>query len=76
LENRFLNSVLSREVAFGMKRTRHQLAPAMPSQKIVNRAVAGCMPDRLFIRRLEILDVQHLGPGGLCFAALAVWFLM
>ena len=33
-------SVLSRDVAFGMKRTRHQLAPAMPGQKIIDRAVA------------------------------------
>ena len=32
----------------------------MPVQKIVDRAVAGRMPDRLFIGRLEIVDVQHL----------------
>src|ERR1700730_4825475 len=37
----FLKIVLSREIAFGMERTRHQLAPAMPGQKIVDRAVAG-----------------------------------
>src|SRR5262245_42325360 len=56
----FFKSVLSRRVALGMKRTRHQLTPAMPVQKIVDRAVAGLMPDRLFISRLEIVDVQHL----------------
>src|ERR1700688_3719001 len=48
-----------------MKRTRHQLAPAMPSQKIINCAVAGVVPDGFLICRLEIVDVQHLaGPGG------------
>src|SRR5215813_4438633 len=49
-----------------MKRTRHQFAPAMPGQKVVDRAVAGSVPDGLLIGRLEIVDVQHLsGPGGL-----------
>src|SRR5450432_1266544 len=42
-----------------MEWTRHQLAPAMPGQKIVDRAVAGGMPDRLFVSGLEIVDVQH-----------------
>src|SRR5260221_13291535 len=66
LESRFFKSVLSREVALGMERTWHQLTPAMPVQKIVDRAVAGRMPDRLLIGRLEIMDVQHLArPGGL-----------
>src|SRR6266404_3386964 len=61
----FFKRVLSRDVAFGMKRTRHQLAPAMPSQKIINCAVAGVVPDGFLICRLEIVDVQHLaGPGG------------
>src|SRR6266511_2820140 len=49
-----------------MKRTRHQFAPAMPAQKVIDRAVAGSVPDGLLIGRLEIVDVQHLsGPGGL-----------
>ena len=62
----FFKSFLSREVALGMKRTRHQLAPAMPVQKIVDRAVAGRMPDRLFVGRFEIVNIQHLArPGGL-----------
>src|SRR5271165_812699 len=66
LESRFFKSFLSRDVALGMKWTRHQLAPAVPNQKIVDRAVAGRMPDRLFIGRLEIVDIQHLArPGGL-----------
>src|SRR5262249_61025621 len=65
LEIRVFKSILSRKVASGMKRTRHQLAPAMPGQEIVDRAVAGRMPDRLFVGRLEIMDVQPLaGPGG------------
>ena len=37
-----------------MKRTRHQFTPAMPVQKIVDGAVAGRMPNRLLISRLEI----------------------
>ena len=36
----------------------------MPVQKIVDRAVAGRMPDRLFISRLEVVDVQHLARTG------------
>src|SRR5713101_5148074 len=49
-----------------MKWTRHQLTPAMPSEKIVERAVAGLVPNRLFIGSLEFVDVQHLArPGGL-----------
>src|SRR6516225_978362 len=49
-----------------MKRTRHQFAPAMPGQKVIDRAVAGPVPNGLLIGRLEIVDVQHLsGPGGL-----------
>src|SRR5215831_11048337 len=60
----FFKSVLSRKVALGMKRTRHQLAPAMPVQKIVDCAVAGRMPDRLFVSRLEIVDVEHLARSG------------
>src|SRR6516162_8252323 len=49
-----------------MKRTRHQFAPAMPGQKVIDRAVAGPVPDGLLIGRLEIVDVQHLsGPSGL-----------
>src|SRR5450755_1782414 len=64
--NAFFKGVLRREVAFGMKRTRHQLAPAMSIQKIVERAVAGRVPDGLLVSRLEIVDVQHLaGAGGL-----------
>ena len=38
----------------------------MPGQKIVDRAVAGLVPDGLFVGRLEIVDVQHFArPGGL-----------
>src|SRR6202022_1311150 len=62
----FFKSVLSRDVASGVKRTRHQLAPAVPGQKIIDRALAGFVPDGLFVGRLEIVDVQHFaGSGGL-----------
>src|SRR6516164_1802043 len=63
-ENRFFKSSLSCNVAFGMEWTRHQFTPTMPVQKIVYRAVAGRMPDRLFIGRLEVVDVQHLARTG------------
>ena len=55
----FFKSVLSRDVAPGVKRTRHQLAPAVPGQKITDRALAGFVPDGLFVGCLEIVDVQH-----------------
>src|SRR5262249_45879435 len=42
-----------------MKRTRHQFAPAMPAQKVIDRAVAGSVPEGLLIGPLEIMDVQH-----------------
>src|SRR5712671_7545502 len=49
-----------------MEWTRHQLAPAIPGQKIVDRAVAGGVPDGPFVGRLEIMDVQHFArPGGI-----------
>src|ERR1700716_3165268 len=66
LESHFFKSGLSRDVALGVKRTRHQLAPAVPGQKIIDCAVAGFVPDGLFVGRLEIVDVQHFaGSGGL-----------
>src|SRR6516164_5997637 len=63
-ESRFFKSSLSCNVAFGMEWTRHQFAPAMPVQKIVDGAVAGRMPNRLFIGCLEVVDVQHLARTG------------
>jgi hypothetical protein len=61
----FFKSVLGFDVAFRMKRTRHQLAPTVPAEKIINRAAAGFVADRPFVSLLEIVDVQHLaGPGG------------
>jgi hypothetical protein len=36
-----------------MERTRHQLAPAMPSKKTIDRAGAGAVADRLFVGRLR-----------------------
>jgi hypothetical protein len=46
-----------------MKRTRLQLAPAMPVQPVIS-AVASRVPDRLLVGRLEIVDVQHLAGAG------------
>ena len=43
-----------------MVRPRHQLAPAVPVQQVINCAVAGRVADRLLIGRLEIADVQQL----------------
>jgi hypothetical protein len=57
-ELHFFKSILRCKVALGIKRTRHQLAPALPVQKIMDRAVAGCVPDRPLIGRLEIMDVS------------------
>src|SRR6516165_720061 len=56
----FFKSILRREVALGMKRTRYQLTPAVSVQQVVNRAVAGWVPDRFLVGRLKIMDVQHL----------------
>src|SRR5208283_1948155 len=62
----FFKSVLSRDVASGVKRTRHHLAPAVPGQKIIDRALAGFVPDGLFVGCLEIVNVQHFaGSSGL-----------
>jgi hypothetical protein len=55
---RFFKIILGREIASGMKWTRHQLAPAMPGQKIVDRAVAGWVSDGPLVGGLEIVDVQ------------------
>jgi hypothetical protein len=41
------------EVLAEMKRTRHQLAPAVPVQKVIDRAVAGCVADHL-VGRLQL----------------------
>src|SRR6266550_3193344 len=57
--NPFFKGVLRRTITIGMKRTRHQFAPAMPMQQIVDRAIAGFVADDLFISRLEIVDVQQ-----------------
>src|ERR1700752_1213485 len=44
--------------------TRHQLAPAMPMQKVVDRAVAGRVTDGFLVGSLEIMDVQHFAGAG------------
>src|SRR5580704_12473027 len=65
-EEAFFKGILRLNVTLRMKRTRHQLAPAMPVEEIIDGAVAGRMADRLLIGALEVVDVQHLaGPGGL-----------
>src|SRR6202008_1575765 len=60
----FFKIILSREVALGMMWTRHQLAPAMPMQKVVDRAVAGRVTDGFLVGSLEIMDVQHFAGAG------------
>src|SRR5262249_11967977 len=61
----FFIFVLRFDVSVGMKRARHQLAPIVALQNIINCALACRVPDRLFIRRFQTLDVQYLsGPGG------------
>src|SRR5580704_14240213 len=65
VESRFFKSILGVEVAFGMKRTRHQLAPAVTVEQVINRALTGWMADRLLVSAFEIGNVHHLaGPGG------------
>src|SRR5262249_30539574 len=59
-ESGFFKSILCREIALGMKRAWHQLPPAVSVQQAVDRAVAGDMPDRFLVGRLEIMNVQHL----------------
>src|SRR6201982_4325337 len=63
-KSRFFKSGLRLDIALGMVRTRHQLAPAVPSKKIVNRALAGFVTDHLFISSFEIMNVQHLASAG------------
>jgi hypothetical protein len=36
-----------------------KMAFQMPGQKIIDCALAGFVPDGLFVGRLEIVDVQH-----------------
>src|SRR6516162_6395237 len=43
-------------------RPMHQLAPIVAVENIIDGAVACRVPDRLLIRRLQIVDVQHLQP--------------
>ena len=55
----FFKSILRCNVTLGVKRTRHQLAPAVPGAADYRlcAALVSC-PDRLFVGRLEIVDVQ------------------
>jgi hypothetical protein len=57
-------SILCRKIALGMIRARHQLAPAVPVQEVVDRAVAGFVLDRFLVGRLEIMNAQHLAGAG------------
>src|SRR5262249_39430458 len=63
-ESGFFKSILCCEIALGMKRAWHQLPPAVSVQQVVDRAVAGDMPDRFLVGRLEIMNVQHLAGAG------------
>src|SRR5215467_12795200 len=53
-QNRFFKCILRLHVPVGMKRARHQLAPAVPIQETIYGAVAGWVPDRLLVGRFEI----------------------
>lgn len=46
-----------------LKQSRHQPAPAVPSQEIIDCTLAG-VPDGLFVGRPEIMDVQHFACSG------------
>src|SRR6516162_5402422 len=63
-ESRFFKIILGREVALGMMWTRHQFTPAMPMQKVVDRAVAGRVTDGFLVGNLEIMDVQQFAGAG------------
>src|SRR6266705_1648479 len=64
-EKPFVKVNLRLDIRVRMNRARHQLASVVAVQKIIDRAVAGRVPDGLFIRRFEIVDVYHLsGAGG------------
>src|SRR5580704_2611074 len=56
----FFKGILRLNVTLRMKRTRHQLAPAMPVEEIIDGAVAGRMADRLLIGALEVVDVSRI----------------
>src|SRR5215468_9015466 len=64
LETFFFKVFLRLQIAVRMKRTRHQLAPVMTGQKIVDRAVACWMPDRFFIGCFQVVNIQEL--SGAC----------
>ena len=44
--------------------TRHELAPAVSVQEVIDRAVAGRMTDGFLVGSLEIMDVQHFARAG------------
>src|SRR6516164_5471272 len=60
----FFKSILCFQVTLGMKRPRHQLAPVVPVEQIIDRAVAGLMTDLLLVGSLQIMDVQHFAGTG------------
>src|SRR6516165_7059875 len=62
--NLFFKVFLRLQIPVRMKRTRHQLAPVMAGQKIVDRAVACWVPNRLFIGCFQVVNIQEL--SGAC----------
>jgi hypothetical protein len=49
-----------------MKRTRHQFAPAVPVQQVIDRAVAGRVPDRfLDLKAAYVYSGDFLPPSPL-----------
>src|SRR5215471_12116318 len=64
IETVFFKVLLRLQIPVRMKGTRHQLAPIMTGQKIVDRAVACWVPDRLFISCFQVVNIQEL--SGAC----------
>jgi hypothetical protein len=59
-----LGEVRQRACQAVMKRTRHQLAPAMPDQKIIDRSRGGLRKGHWSCNQPQHVDVQHL--AGAC----------
>src|SRR6266566_6679201 len=60
--NLFFKVFLRLQIPVRMKGTRHQLAPVVAGQKIVDRAVACWVPDHLFIGCFWCREYSR-GPG-------------
>ena len=64
IETVFFKVFLRLQIPVRMIRTRHQLAPVMAGQKVVDRAVACWVPDCLFVGCFQVVNIQEL--AGAC----------